>query len=88
MTDQRGNWGPSHLGDWLGDNEDLIDRDDEGGDGEPHLLLGRRWNPVTYRCAFCGESFMSRAMIKRHLEHHEQQGAAHPGSDSDELKAA
>ena len=58
------------MGEWLGDLEDLVHH--EGGDGgaEPALQFGTRWNPVTYRCAFCDETFVSRAMMRRHLERH------------------
>ena len=56
----------------LGNFEDLVAHDD--GDAanrsEPALLVRKLWNPVTYRCAFCGESFLSKAMIRRHLEQH------------------
>jgi len=87
MTDERGSWRPSHLGDWLGDNEDMVNRD-ESDDDAPLLPPVRHWNPVTYRCAFCGASFQSRAMIRRHLARHARERAAPLVSESDELKAA
>jgi hypothetical protein len=66
------------MGEWLGDFEDLVYH--EGGEGErggePALRFRKRWNPVTYRCAFCGETFVSKAMMRRHLERHEPRHAA------------
>jgi hypothetical protein len=56
----------------LGGFEDLVAHDD--GDAANRskrpLLVRKLWNPVTYRCAFCSESFLSKAMIRRHLERH------------------
>ena len=51
----------------IGDFEDLVSHSDGG---EPSLQVRKLWNPVTYRCAFCGESFVSKAMIRRHLARH------------------
>ena len=56
------------MGGWLGDYEDLVGHDGEADGEAPHVR--KLWNPVTYRCAFCGESFKSKAMIRRHLERH------------------
>ena len=69
------------MGEWLGDFEDLVNHKGGDGahDGEPTLWFRKRWNPVTYRCAFCGESFVSRAMMRRHLERH----AAPPAAGAD-----
>ena len=67
------------MGEWLGDFEDLVHHEGDGERvGEPALWSRKRWNPVTYRCAFCGESFVSRAMMRRHLERH----VTPPGAES------
>jgi len=72
MDDGRLGRGQPRMGEWLGDLEDLVHH--EGGDGDgradPALQFGKRWNPVTYRCAFCDETFVSKAMMRRHLERH------------------
>lgn len=70
MDEGRLGRGQPRMGEWLGDLEDLV-RHEGGDDGaEPALQFGLRWNPVTYRCAFCDETFVSRAMMRRHLERH------------------
>ena len=78
MDEGRLGRGQPRMGEWLGDYEDLVGH--EGGDGAPgddrQLQVRNRWNPVTYRCAFCGASFVSRAMIHRHLERHALRDAA------------
>ena len=63
---------------WLGDCEDLVGHDRRRRRAGRRAGAGasRCWNPVTYRCAFCGESFVSRAMIRRHLERHSPRDAA------------
>ena len=96
MDEGRLGRGESRLGEWLGDFEDLVGHPDgdHPPDGDP--LVRKRWNPVTYRCAFCGESFVSRAMIRRHLERHgtrpgdggKQAGAAADGREREEAGAA
>jgi hypothetical protein len=65
------------MGGWLGDYEDLVghEADDGARRSEPPLQVRKLWNPVTYRCAFCGESFVSKTMIRRHLERHAEQNA-------------
>ncbi len=61
-----------HAGRGLGSFEELVAHED--GDAtsrsDPPLQVRKLWNPVTYRCSFCAESFVSRAMIRRHLERH------------------
>lgn len=75
MDDDRVGHGQGRLSGWLGDYEDLVrPQEGEGEDGQP-LQVRKLWNPVTYRCAFCGASFMSRAMIRHHLERHHRQDA-------------
>jgi hypothetical protein len=72
MDEDRRGRGQGRLGSWLGDYEDLVQHEGgEGDDGEP-LRVRKLWNPVTYRCAYCGASFMSRAMIRHHLEQHHE----------------
>jgi hypothetical protein len=74
MSNDNGGRG-QRMGGWLGDYEDLVGHgaDDDARRGEPPLLVRKLWNPVTYRCAFCGESFVSKTMIRRHLERHAAQ---------------
>jgi hypothetical protein len=78
------------MGEWLGDFEDLVGH--ESGDGaprdDPPLQVRKRWNPVTYRCAFCDESFVSRAMIRRHLERHAPRDTSDGDTPADEHRAA
>jgi hypothetical protein len=77
MSDDNGGRGQPRMGGWLGDFEDLVghEADDTRRRGEPPLQVRKLWNPVTYRCAFCGESFVSKAMIRRHLERHAAQNS-------------
>jgi len=70
MDEGRLGRGESRMGEWLGDFEDLVGHTEGGRLIEGNPPVRKRWNPVTYRCAFCGESFVSRAMIRRHLERH------------------
>ena len=80
MDDERRGSGQGRLGSWLGDYEDLVKHEGgEGANGEP-LRVRKLWNPVTYRCAYCGASFLSKAMIRHHLERHHQ----HDETDADE----
>lgn len=67
MDEGRLGRGQPRMGEWLGDYEDLVGHQVAVGaaGGEPSLQVCVRWNPVTYRCAFCDESFVSRAMIRR-----------------------
>ena len=77
MDEGRLGRGQSRMGEWLGDFEDLVHH--KGGTeagGEPAMQIRKRWNPVTYRCAFCDETFVSRAMMRRHLERHAPPPAA------------
>jgi len=87
MDDDAVGHGQARLGGWLGDYEDLVGHDAEqaGEDGEKPLRVRKLWNPVTYRCAFCGASFMSRAMIRHHLEQHHRNDAE--AEDDEELAA-
>jgi len=86
MDEGRLGRGQPHMGEWLGDCEDLVGH--EGGAGahgdEHDQQVSRCWNPVVYRCAFCGESFVSRAMIHRHLERH----SPHDAADGDDQGSA
>jgi hypothetical protein len=75
MDDDKPERGQARRGGWLGDYEDLVGHDDAQGDGDHPLPVRKLWNPVTYRCAFCGASFMSRAMIGHHLERHHRPSA-------------
>jgi hypothetical protein len=76
MSDDKVGRGQARMGGWLGDYEDLVSHDDDvPRHGEPPLQVRKLWNPVTYRCAFCGESFVSKTMIRRHLERHAAQNA-------------
>ena len=70
MDEGRLGRGEPRMGEWLGDFEDLVGHPDGEHPPVGDPLVRKRWNPVTYRCAFCGESFVSRAMIHRHLERH------------------
>ena len=78
MDEGRLGRGQPRMGEWLGDLEDLVHHEGGDGDGraESALQFGRRWNPVTYRCAFCDETFVSKAMMRRHLERHAPPPAA------------
>lgn len=78
MDEGRLGRGQPRMGEWLGDYEDMVGHQVAVGaaGGEPSLQVCVRWNPVTYRCAFCDESFVSRAMIRRHLERHAARDAA------------
>jgi hypothetical protein len=78
MDEGRLGRGEPRMSEWLGDYEDLIGRGGSDGarGGEQALPVSRCWHPVLYRCAFCGESFVSRAMIRRHLERHCPRDAA------------
>jgi len=62
--------GQGRMGSWLGDYEDLVRHEKGEGEGDHAAQVRKLWNPVTYRCAFCGASFMSKAMIRHHLEQH------------------
>jgi len=95
MDEDASGRGQQRIGGWLGDFEELVAHDGETDDQAPHVR--KLWNPVTYRCAFCGASFVSRAMIRRHLERHAARnaGAAAGGEtveasdeEVDERKAA
>ena len=73
----------------MGDYEDLVKHDDDEAQGDvaadgtvTPLHIRKRWNPVTYRCAYCGASFQSRAMIRRHLEHHAERREAAEAAES------
>ena len=94
MSEDRSGFGSSSLGSWMGDYQDLVKHEGgEGGAGSApednvtHLHIRKRWNPVTYRCAKCGASFQSRAMIRRHLERHAEQERAALGEEQDQQAA-
>ena len=88
MDDDKPERGQARRGGWLGDYEDLVGHDDEQGEtGDKALHVRKLWNPVTYRCAFCGASFMSRAMIRHHLEQHHR-GDAEAGDTAADDTAA
>jgi len=84
MSEERSGFEPSRLGSWMGDYQDLVSHEGgealaDGAEGEgkvTHLHIRKRWNPITYRCAYCNASFKSRAMIRRHLERHAEERAA------------
>ena len=92
VSDDRSGFGSSSLGSWMGDYQDLVHRSEEGaGEDEGKVVpleIRKRWNPVTYRCRFCGASFKSRAMIRRHLERHAEQQAAAGDEQVQEQRAA
>ena len=71
MDEGRLGRGQPRMGEWLGEFEDLVHHEGDGERaGDPTLQFRKRWNPVTYRCAFCDETFVSKEMMRRHLERH------------------
>ena len=60
--------GRSRLGAFPGDYDGFVSRDPD----EQHP--NKQWNRVTYSCAFCRVSFLSRAMMRRHLRSHVIEG--------------